>query len=154
VFLVHRSGATGQTVTVEYETRDGSALASDGDYQATSGTLTFGPNDTVLSVTVAVAGNTTVESDETFFLTLFGASANAQVTQPSGMGTVVNDDVSADWALAAAQRRNDPDRATLVPIGQATVALNTGGLRLSHPLDFDRNPGTGVGRDPALVYSS
>src|SRR5262249_17872181 len=35
-----------------------------------------------------------------------------------------------------------------------TVDLNTGGLRLSHALDFDLSPGTSVGGNPALVYDS
>lgn len=49
---------------------------------------------------------------------------------------------------------NDPERALLVSVGEATVDLNTGGLRLAHPLDFDLSPGTGVGGSPALVYDS
>src|SRR5207253_1663493 len=39
-------------------------------------------------------------------------------------------------------------------VGEAQVALNTGGLRLSHALDFDLSPGTDVGGSPALVYNS
>jgi hypothetical protein len=51
-------------------------------------------------------------------------------------------------------RNNDPQRAFLLPLGEATVDLNTGGLRLSHPLDFDQSPGTAAGGDPALLYNS
>ncbi len=35
-----------------------------------------------------------------------------------------------------------------------TRASSTGGLRLVHPLDFDRSPGTSVGGDPVLFYNS
>jgi len=52
------------------------------------------------------------------------------------------------------QRSNDPAQAFLLPLGEAVVDLNQGGLRLSQQLDFDQSPGTSVGRDPALVYNS
>src|SRR5262249_24694615 len=42
----------------------------------------------------------------------------------------------------------------LTSVGEADVAPNTGGLRLSIPLDFDLSPGTAVGGSPALVYNS
>ena len=43
---------------------------------------------------------------------------------------------------------------TWLPIGEALASPNTGALRLSQPLDFDQNPGTGVGGNPALTYNS
>ena len=52
------------------------------------------------------------------------------------------------------RRSNDPQQAFLQTYGEATADLNTGGLRLGHPLDFDQSPGTSVGGDPALVYNS
>ncbi len=51
-------------------------------------------------------------------------------------------------------RGNDPDRAEPVTLGEASIDLNLGAVRLQHPLDFDQNPGTAVGGDPALVYNS
>jgi YD repeat-containing protein len=41
-----------------------------------------------------------------------------------------------------------------VPIGEAVVDLNQGGLRLSQNLGFDQSPGSDVGGNPALVYNS
>jgi YD repeat-containing protein len=58
------------------------------------------------------------------------------------------------WAVTVGQRRDDADNATLLPVGNAVVSVNTGGLRLSHTLDFDQSPGTSVGGNPALVYNS
>jgi YD repeat-containing protein len=63
-------------------------------------------------------------------------------------------EVGAHWGLLGRQRSVDPDRGLLVGVGEATADLNTGSLRLLHPLDFDLSPGTAVGRDPALVYNS
>ncbi len=62
----------GEAVAVAYQTADGTALAG-GDYTATSGTLTFGPGETVKSISVPVIDDAVTEGDETFDLTLTGA---------------------------------------------------------------------------------
>ncbi|HEY1190028.1 MAG TPA: SdrD B-like domain-containing protein, partial [Gemmata sp.] len=55
----------------------------------------------------------------------------------------------------AYQRRDEVDNATWVPAGPSgEMSVNTGAVRLWHALDLDRSPGTGVGRDPHLVYNS
>ena len=48
----------------------------------------------------------------------------------------------------------DPEQAQSIPFGTATVFPNTGDFQISEPLDFDKSPGTSVGRDPALVFNS
>ena len=49
------SGPSSQTVTVDYATSNGTAVAP-ADYASTSGTLTFDPGVTSRTVEVAVAG--------------------------------------------------------------------------------------------------
>ena len=61
VFAVTLGAASTNTVTVDYSTFDGSAIAP-GDYAATSGTLTFTPGQTAKQISVPVNGDTTVES--------------------------------------------------------------------------------------------
>ncbi len=90
VFNVTLSPASGQTVTVSYSTANGSATAGS-DYVATSGTLTFNPGDTTKTITVAVNGDTVVESNETFFVNLTTA-INATIADGQGIGTIANDD--------------------------------------------------------------
>jgi RHS repeat-associated protein len=75
-------------------------------------------------------------------------AGGAQTDPTSSTATVMPEMISGGV------RTNDPEQADLLPIGEATVALNTGGLRLSHELDFDQSPGTSVGGDPALEYNS
>src|SRR5262249_26055979 len=58
------------------------------------------------------------------------------------------------WKAQGLQRTDDPERALLLPAGEAAVDLNPGALRLAQPLDFDRSPGTAVGGSPALAYNS
>jgi hypothetical protein len=55
---------------------------------------------------------------------------------------------------SASMRTDDPRNVGLVPIGETSVDANLGAARISQPLDFDQSPGTGMGRNPALVYNS
>jgi len=89
-FTVSLSAASAQTVTLNYATADGTALAP-GDYQSASGGVTFMPGQLSRPVTVVVNGDTTFESDETFFVNLSGAN-NATIADSQGQGTIVNDD--------------------------------------------------------------
>jgi YVTN family beta-propeller protein len=91
IFTVSLSAASGQTVTVNYATADGSATAGT-DYVATSGTLTFESGETSKTVIVVVNGDTLNETNETFFLNLT-APTNATIADGQGVGTIINDDI-------------------------------------------------------------
>ena len=64
-FTVSLSAASGQTVTVNYATVDGLAIAP-GDYTATTGLLTFTPGQTSKTVDVALIGDARDEINESF----------------------------------------------------------------------------------------
>jgi RHS repeat-associated protein len=85
-------------------------------------------------------------------------NVKSTVTDDGGQSTTFTSTAQVDsvWTLNGelGQRTNDPERAFLLPIGEATVDLNQGALRISQPLDFDQSPGTSVGGNPALVYNS
>ncbi len=100
-FTVRLSAASGQTVTVNYATADGTATAGS-DYVATNGTLTFNPGDTTKSIAVTINGDTSVEPDETFIVNLSSVSATATISDSQGQGTIKNDDVapSADLSIS------------------------------------------------------
>jgi len=92
-FTVALSTASASTVTVNYATADGTALAAS-DYATTSGTLIIPAGATTGAVLVPVNGDTTVEADETLMLTL-SAPANATLSLATATGTIINDDVAA-----------------------------------------------------------
>jgi large repetitive protein len=91
VFTVTLSAASGQTVSVNYATANGTA-AQPADYTNTSGTLTFTAGQTTRTITVPVVGETAPEANETFFVNLSGAT-NATLSDNQGLGTITNDDV-------------------------------------------------------------
>jgi hypothetical protein len=92
VFTVTLSAAYDQPVTVSFRSVDGTATTSDGDYIAKTGILTFAPGETTKTITIEVKGDSKRESDETFYLDLFGNSSNSLLTDGRGVGTIVNDD--------------------------------------------------------------
>jgi chitinase len=92
-FVVSLSGPTELTTTVQYATSDGTATAAGGDYVAASGTLTFAPGVTTHKVKVTVNGDTSVEPDESFFVTL-SSPVNATLSRTQATGTILNDDTS------------------------------------------------------------
>jgi hypothetical protein len=89
-FNVTLSNASSQTVTVNTATADGTATQP-ADYAPAGGTLTFNPGVTTQPVTVNVAGETTNEADETYFVNLT-APSNASILDGQGVGTIQNDD--------------------------------------------------------------
>jgi uncharacterized repeat protein (TIGR01451 family) len=94
-FTVTLSAASGQTVTVNYATADGTATTANNDYTAASGTLTFNPGDTTKNVPVTIKGDTVNETDETFFVNLTSPT-NATISDSQGQGIIKNDDTSAN----------------------------------------------------------
>ena len=81
-------------VSVDYKTRNGSALAGQ-DYLATQGTLKIYPNENHALVLVEIIADTTPEADETFYLDVFNpinAGFGGGAVQLTAMRTIVNDD--------------------------------------------------------------
>jgi hypothetical protein len=90
LFAVSLSAVSGQTVTVNYATANGTATAP-ADYQPASGTLTFLPGVTTQTITVQVVGDIVPEADETFSVAL-SAPTNATLGSATGTGTILDDD--------------------------------------------------------------
>ena len=91
-FIVTLSAAYDQPVTVSFQTVNGTATTSDGDYVANTGSLTFRPGETMKTITIQVRGDNTKEADEYFYLDLFGNSSNSLLAKKRGLGTLLNDD--------------------------------------------------------------
>jgi len=81
---VNLSGASAQTVTVNYATSNGNATAGS-DYTAASGTLTFNPGNTTQTFNVTILDDAIFEGDETVNLAL-SSPGNATLGSP---GTAV-----------------------------------------------------------------
>jgi CSLREA domain-containing protein len=91
-FTVSLSGPSGNQVEVDWATSNGTATAPS-DYVAGSGTVNFPPMDTSESVSVTVNGDTAVEPNETFTVTLSNPSG-ASISDGAATGTIINDDLA------------------------------------------------------------
>lgn len=89
VFEVTKSGTATGTVSVNYNTVDGSASSVfPGDYTATSGTLTFAVTDTVKTITVQTLTDLRTEGNETMDVGLSAPTGGAIITDGDGVGTI------------------------------------------------------------------
>ena len=98
-FAVTLSAASASTVTVMFQTADGTALAGT-DYAAVSASLlTFLPGSTTQTATVSVTGDTASERNETFFVNLLSPT-NATIADSQAVGTILDDDAADFFAVA------------------------------------------------------
>lgn len=88
---VNLSAAAGAQVTVNYATANGTARADWGDYQATSGTLTFAAGTTTANIAVTINADFIKEDPETFTVAL-SSPTNAALGSPSTTLVTINDD--------------------------------------------------------------
>jgi chitinase len=85
-FTVTLSAAYDAPLTVAFATADGSATVASGDYQATSGSVTFAVNQTTQIIHVPINGDRLAEGDEFFYVNLGGGY------YATGYGTIVDDE--------------------------------------------------------------
>ena len=95
-FTVTRSTNTIGTTTVDYEVT-GEGLSG----ELPGGTVTFADGETTQIITIPVTGDTEIEPDEDFTVTLSDPSVGAVITTAAANGTIRNDDGNASLAIAA-----------------------------------------------------
>ena len=95
-FAVSLDPASGHTVTVRYATADGTATAG-ADYEAESGTLTFGAGTTMQSIAVPIVDDQVSEEMETFTVALSDPE-RATLSETTATGTITDDDDDDDDA--------------------------------------------------------
>ncbi|MBK6593931.1 MAG: hypothetical protein IPG23_15010 [Burkholderiales bacterium] len=93
-FTVTLSAASAQTVTVAYNTSNGTATAG-ADYTSATGTLTFAPGTTSQTISVPITNDTVFEgaTGETFSVNLL-TPTNATIADPLGAGTITDNDTA------------------------------------------------------------
>ena len=99
-FAVTLSGSSGRTVTVDFATSDGTAVA-EVDYRPAAGTLTFEPGEVAKTVEVSVIDDAIHEPAEWFELALANAR-NARLPRAPARGTIQDDDALLTIAGASA----------------------------------------------------
>lgn len=101
VFTATLSAPSGKTITVNYDTQDGTAVAGTDYVAVANGTLTFTPGDTEKTFNITVNGDSLDEFDETFTVVLSNES-NVTLADSSGQTTISDDDDPPTVSLADA----------------------------------------------------
>ncbi|MGK7902872.1 MAG: choice-of-anchor D domain-containing protein [Hormoscilla sp.] len=98
-FTVTRSGDTSGTTSVNYAVSSSAADVNDfhNVYMPMfpSGIVNFASGETSKTINILVFGDTDIEPDENFTVTLSNPSGGASITTASADGTIQNDDVAA-----------------------------------------------------------
>ncbi|NEP58091.1 MAG: DUF4347 domain-containing protein, partial [Symploca sp. SIO2G7] len=97
-FTVSLNAASGQDVTVDFTTNDGSAINPD-DFTGNNGTLTIAAGDTSGTITVDIADDALDEVDEDFTVDLTNAT-NATIAQAQGIGTITDNDLAPNVSIS------------------------------------------------------
>jgi hypothetical protein len=133
-FLVWLNKASVSPVSVPWNTADDTAQAGS-DYTAGSGTLSFGPGETVKTVTVNIADDSLPELDETFRLVL-GSPSGATLAEPGGVAMIGRNDgppTGTPYVTVAPIAVNEGD--TFANFVIQLSAPSTNEVRVSHTFD-------------------
>jgi hypothetical protein len=139
------SPASGRTVTVNYSTTNGTAVAP-GDFTAVAGgTVTFAAGEVSKPISIATANDALDENDEIFTVTLTtGPTSNATIGTGLGTGTITDDPAdlppTVSIANAPTVTEGTPTSFTVnlsAPSGKAvTVNYSTGDETAAAPGDY------------------
>ena len=140
-FTVALNVLSDKKITVDYATSDGTATAGD-DYTAVSATtLTFAAGETEKTFTVAIKDDDLDEGDETFTVTLSGAS-NATIADAEATGTIIDDDRTPVLTLTPATQSVAEDAGTM----DFTVSLDAESSK-EITVDYATSDGTATAGD-------
>ena len=122
-FVVRLSVASSQTVTVEYATADGTAMAST-DYEGTTGKLIFPALETEQTIRVPIIDDDLDEALEAFTVALSNAS-NAAVGNSEAAGVIGDNDLPVVTVAADPATVEEGGTVTfiLTRVGDLTVPL-------------------------------
>ena len=103
-FTVTRSGDTSVSHSAKFAvTGSGAAPFNAADFDGGAlpgGTVSFATGQTSQTVTVNVAGDTAVEADESFTVTMSGAQAGVSITTATATGVILDDDTKTSTAAS------------------------------------------------------
>jgi hypothetical protein len=141
-FSVTRSGGS-SAFAVNYATSNGSATLADGDYVGKQGTLNFGIGESIQTISVTINGDTKIEPNESFFVTLSGGTNGVSISKATGTGTIENDDSPTNhtWTLATLS-------PTVAEGSAATFRISRSGSSIQETIYFSTTMTGGSKNDP------
>lgn len=96
---VTRTGNTSTSMTVKYQTADGSA-SNRSDYTYAAGTLVFAPGETTKTIPILISEDSIVEGTESLTLSLSSPTGGSALASPSTATILIIDDLTEPAANA------------------------------------------------------
>jgi hypothetical protein len=93
-FTIQLSNPSAQSTSVDFKTADGTAIGSK-DYIASSGTLIFAPQEIAKIIDISIIGDTVIENNEDFTITLSNPTSGATLNKTTATGLIKNDDITS-----------------------------------------------------------
>jgi Calx-beta domain len=139
--------------SIDWATSDGTASAGS-DYAAASGTVLFSglPSDRTKTATVMIDGDTNVESNETFTVTISNPipSTNIVIDTPSATQTIGDDDSAASFSIAdVTAAEGDAGNSTF-----SFAITKTGSTAFTTSVDFATADGSATVADADYATTS
>jgi hypothetical protein len=109
---VSRTGDVSQSVSVNYATADGTAIAGS-DYTAVSGTLNFAPGELSKTVLISITDDSLFENaEETFTFNLSNPTGGALITSPTSTITILDGQFKPQMFVSFPVKVNEGDSGT------------------------------------------
>jgi hypothetical protein len=142
--IVTRTGSSTGSVTVQYTTANGTAIAGT-DYTAKTGTLTFGSGVTSQAIAIPILNKDTVfTGDRNFTVTLSNPTGNIGLGTPATATVTIHDDDTASLRFSAVSYTVAENLAARV----VTLTVNRSGGTGAASVKYATADGTAVaGRD-------
>jgi len=138
---VVRTGGTAGGVLVNFATLNGTAVGGEdglGDFEVTSGTLTFNAGNTSATITIDINQDTLAEGNETFQVELLNSSSGGTLVAPTVATVTIVDDESAFQFSAPTFTVTEGTANAVITV------LRTGPLVGQATVNYTATPGTAV----------
>src|ERR1700730_9029351 len=100
-FVVRLNAPSAASVSVNYFTSNGSAVANTDYIGISTNTLTFAPGEMVKTVQVAIVDDTAVEPTESFFFVLSSPTGGAVIGDTYALATIIDNDAASGTPVMA-----------------------------------------------------
>ncbi len=136
---LNRIGGSAGTVSVTYETTNGTAIEGQ-NYSATSGTVTFTPGLVTKTITIPIINDTDYESNEVFQVNLVSTTGGAALgTNYFTKVGIVNDDLGGTFAFKQNSYLTNENSTNFV-----ITVVRTGGVASGVTVDYATADGSAL----------
>ena len=122
-FPVRLGGQSSDSITVDYATASGTAIAGQ-DFTEATGTVTFAPGDSRQSISVGLVDDDTHEATETFSVTLSGA-VGAELGDSTAIGSIQDDEEPPLMTVHGSQGPENGERQFVVTLSKPSETTVT-----------------------------